>query len=110
MLAEVTAQVIGMGGASITPWMQERRGVYHLAGNGGASRFDWAQAILANDPAREEQTAEALLPAKSADFPTPALRPAYSILDCGKLENTFGLRLPAWDAALALAMDEMGQA
>ena len=37
----------------------------------------------------------------TADYPTPAERPANSQLDCAKLERTFGLRLPAWQDGVA---------
>jgi dTDP-4-dehydrorhamnose reductase len=38
-------------------------------------------------------------------IPTPAARPLVSVLDCGKLERVFGLRLPPWQTALKLAME-----
>ncbi len=104
MLAEATAQVIAMGGEHLAPWLRERRGIYHLAGDGGASRYEWAQAILKYDPKKEEHTATAILPAKTADFPTPARRPAYSVLNCDKFAHTFGLRLPPWEEALKMAL------
>ena len=105
MLAEATAHVIAMGGTDPAGWLRERRGLYHLAGSGGASRYDWARAILALDPQQEEQTARAILPARAADFPTPAARPAYSILDCSRFEEVFGLRLPPWEDCLRMAME-----
>lgn len=106
LLAEATALVIAMGGANLTPWLTERRGIYHLAGDGGCSRYEWAQAILKYDPQPELQTAKTLIPALTADFPTPAARPAYSTLNCDKFVNTFGLRFPPWEEALKLAMEE----
>ncbi|MGO9002866.1 MAG: sugar nucleotide-binding protein, partial [Limisphaerales bacterium] len=33
-------------------------------------------------------------------------RPAYSVLDCGKLRKTFGLRLPDWEASLRQVLDK----
>jgi dTDP-4-dehydrorhamnose reductase len=99
MLAEVTALVIAMGGNSLAPWLVERRGIYHLAGEGGCSRYEWAQAILKYDPLPDLRAAKALHPAKTADFPTPAARPAYSVLNCDKIANTFGLRLPPWEGS-----------
>jgi dTDP-4-dehydrorhamnose reductase len=45
-----------------------------------------------------------LLPALTADFPTPAERPLFSALDCSKFERTFGLKIPHWKTALELAM------
>jgi dTDP-4-dehydrorhamnose reductase len=106
LLAEATALVIAMGGRNLTPWLTERRGIYHLAGDGGCSRYEWAQAILKYDPQPELQTAKTLLPALTADFPTPAARPAYSTLNCDKFADTFGLRFPPWEEALKLAMEE----
>ncbi len=106
MLAEITAQALAMGGAHAAPWLGERSGVYHLGGNGAASRFEWAKAILANDPNPAEQVVQAVLPATSTDFPTPALRPEYSPLNCDKFSQLFSLRLPPWEAALKMAMNE----
>jgi len=105
MLAEITAQLIVPGSSDIHGWMRERCGLYHLAGSGYASRLEWGQAILKYDPHPEEQVAEEVLPAATADFPAPAQRPLFSALDCGCFERTFGLRLPDWELALKLAFD-----
>lgn len=104
MLAEITAQMIAAAGAQTTGYFTERRGVYHLAGSGSASRLEWAQAILKNDPKPEEQVTKEILGAQTSDFPTPAVRPLFSALDCSKFEHTFSLRLPHWQTALNLAM------
>jgi dTDP-4-dehydrorhamnose reductase len=105
-LAEAIAQVLAMGGHEVVDWLRERRGVYHLAGDGYASRLEWAQAILRLDPRAEEQRVRELQPALTSEFPTPAVRPLFSALDCTCFTNTFGLRLPAWEEALQLAMQE----
>lgn len=104
-LAEITAQLLAKAGPDPVPWVEERKGLYHLAGSGCASRMEWAQAILRLDPHREQQVVRELLPARTADFPSPAERPLYSSLDCSRFTQTFGLRLPAWGEALRLAMD-----
>ncbi len=100
MLAEVTAQVLARG----MDYMRERAGLYHLAGDGYTSRYAWAKEILSLDPKKQEHKMIQLLPAKSADFPTPAQRPLFSALECGKFTASFGLCLPAWAKALSLAM------
>lgn len=100
-LAEITGQLIAKGGEDLTGWMKERRGVYHLAGDGCASRCEWAQAILKNQPLDH---AVEVLPAASSEFPSPADRPLYSALDCGLFTRTFHLQLPHWEKALQLAM------
>jgi dTDP-4-dehydrorhamnose reductase len=106
LLAEVTALILARAGEDPYRWFGERAGVYHCAGDGGCSRYEWAQAILELDPKKSEQKVRQLLPAKSSQFPTPAERPLVSVLDCGKFEQTFGLRLPEWREALQLAMDK----
>jgi dTDP-4-dehydrorhamnose reductase len=110
LLAEVTAQLLATAWGQtktingITNWLAERRGVYHLAGDGFASRLEWANAILRLDPHPETQLARSITPAATADFPTPAQRPLFSALDCTHFQQIFGFSLPAWQAALHLAM------
>ena len=100
MLAEATAQIVARG----QDYVAEHSGLYHLAGSGFASRFEWAKKILELDPNRQEQITKEVLPAKTADFPTPAERPLFSALDCSKFETTFDMKLPDWETALRLAM------
>lgn len=107
-LAEITTQTILLGGQDpnrMFEWFHERAGVYHLAGDGYASRFEWAQAILNLDPRRQEQTIRELRPALTEEFPTPARRPLFTPLDCSLFYSVFGLRLPPWEQALQLAME-----
>jgi dTDP-4-dehydrorhamnose reductase len=104
MLAEITAQLLVKGREDLLTWLGERGGLYHLAGDGFASRLAWAQAILRCDPHKDEQVTREVLPASTLDFPTPAQRPLFSALDCQKFARTFGLRLPPWEEALQLAM------
>jgi dTDP-4-dehydrorhamnose reductase len=104
LLAEISVQAIVKGGDDPLGWMQDKQGLYHLGGDGSASRFEWAQAIVANDPRSSEQMLKSLEPASTAEFPAPAARPAYSPLNCQKFEAAFGLRLPNWKDALALAI------
>jgi dTDP-4-dehydrorhamnose reductase len=105
MLAEITALVLAQAGSQGLGWLQERSGIYHLAGNGAVSRLDWARAILALDPISHEQRCRALVPARSDAFPTPAQRPLYSALNCERFRSTFGLCVPDWLENLKLAMD-----
>ena len=103
-LAEITGFVVADKKKNFYEHIRERRGIYHLAGSGYASRYEWATQILANDPEQSEQMVQLVEPASTADFPTPAVRPLFSALDCTLFEQTFGLRLPAWKDTLQLAM------
>lgn len=105
MLAEVTAQLLAMGKGDLPDWLSEQAGLYHLAGSGHASRYEWAQAILRLDPRREEQISQEVQPALSVDFPSPAQRPVNSALNCTLFTQTFGLALPGWEDALLLALE-----
>jgi dTDP-4-dehydrorhamnose reductase len=104
LLAEITAQLLARAGEDFLPWLAARKGLYHLAGEGFASRFEWAKLILELDPDRSEQRVRQVLPALSSDFPTPAQRPLFSALDCKCFQDTFGLQLPDWRSALKQAL------
>src|SRR4030095_14644640 len=72
MLAEVTSFALAQNKKDLYETIHERRGIYHLAGSGYTSRYDWAKQILANDPQQSEQIVQAIDPALSEEFPTPA--------------------------------------
>ena len=105
MLAEITAQMLAIGGGEVVNWMAERGGLYHLAGSGNTSRLEWARAILRYDPKKEEQITRDILPAHTVDFPTPAQRPLFSALNCDRFTQVFGMCLPGWEDTLRLAME-----
>jgi dTDP-4-dehydrorhamnose reductase len=104
MLAEATALVIARGGNDISAFLHGREGIYHLAGSGAASRYEWAREVIARDPAKTEQVVKELLPAKSDEFPSRVTRPAYSALDCSRFEHTFGIPIPDWKLGVQLAL------
>ncbi|GAP11610.1 dTDP-4-dehydrorhamnose reductase [Bellilinea caldifistulae] len=106
LLSQIISLALAQARGDYFEFIQATRGVYHLAGDGAASRLAWVEKILELDPARHEQKTRQVLPAKTAEFPTPAQRPLFTALDCSKFERVFGLRLPAWDQALALAMEK----
>ncbi len=105
MVAEGTAHMIASSGSRVVPYFKERRGIYHLAGSGFATRLEWARAILANDPRREERREVKIVEAPAAEFASPARRPAFSALDCGKIAEVFSVHLPPWEWALERALE-----
>jgi dTDP-4-dehydrorhamnose reductase len=104
LLAEITGLMLAGWRTDLVDRIRERRGLYHLAGRGYTSRYEWARHILANDPRPSEQIVQTLEPATTADFPSPAVRPLFSALDCSRFKDTFGLQLPPWGETLKLAM------
>ena len=103
-LAEATAQVLAQGFNNGFETLAGKFGLYHLTSAGHASRYEWAKAILELDPHPEEQVTHKLAPARSDEFPTPAMRPHFSALECSSFEAIFHLQPVPWKEALALAL------
>jgi dTDP-4-dehydrorhamnose reductase len=101
MLAEITGQILACG----IEYVNEQKGLYHVAGSGFTSRLEWAKLILEFDPDRNKQKVKQILPALSSDFLTPAKRPLFSALDCNKFNTAFHVCLPEWETSLYLAMN-----
>jgi dTDP-4-dehydrorhamnose reductase len=85
-------------------WQPEFAGIFHAACTGSTSWYGFADAIFA-EAGRHGFTPPALSPITTADWPTPAKRPANSRLHCGKLAAVFGHSLPPWREALARTID-----
>ncbi len=84
-------------------------GTYHMTAAGVTTWYDFAEAILQEasaTPASSSWLASALgglplrakrvTPITTAEYPTPARRPAYSVLSNSKLAKVFGIELPDW--------------
>ena len=99
-LAVAVARILDPMRADVVEGVRSARGLYHAAGTGAVSRFDFARAILDDDPARHEHVVRTLEPVPSEAFPLPALRPKHAPLDTRKLRDRFGVELPAWRASL----------
>jgi dTDP-4-dehydrorhamnose reductase len=79
-------------------------GTYHLASSGATSWQGFAQAIVNRMPA-EGKKCSVVEAISTPEYPTPAKRPAYSVLACEKLERSFGLRLPHWEESLKQVLE-----
>lgn len=101
--AEVTARLLSQTGTLSGTW--------HLTASGETSWHGFAEAIFADAVAR------GLLPRApqvnaiaTADYPTPARRPAYSRLDTSRLQADFGLELPEWRQVCACVLGQIERA
>jgi dTDP-4-dehydrorhamnose reductase len=75
------------------------RGVFHMTGSGEAAWADLAEAVFQEAHARGRRLTRVKRIA-TADYPTPARRPANSRLDNAKLRRVYGLALPDWRGSL----------
>lgn len=100
LIADVTAQVLAQA--------PSRSGTWHLTATGATSWHGFAEAIVAGAHARGLLARmPRVLPIATADYPTPAARPAYSVLDCSALQRDFGIELPDWRTGLATVLDAL---
>lgn len=100
LIADVTAQVLQHPGALSGTW--------HLTAEGETSWHGFAEEIFAEAVAAGKlaraPTVEAIT---TAEYPTPAKRPAYSHLDVSKIQSDFGIVLPSWQDGLKRVIAEI---
>src|SRR5271155_188724 len=80
------------------------RGIFHMTGSGEATWADFAQAVFREAEARGRRLTRVKRIA-TADYPTPARRPANSRLDNEKLARVYGFGLPEWRRSVAACWD-----
>ena len=81
--------------------MLDKTGVYNYSNDGVCSWYDFAREInnMLGHTCRVE-------PCRTDEFPSPAQRPQYSVLDKSKVKRTFGVEVPHWRESLQLLIDE----
>ena len=105
LLADVTAHAI-----RATLLDEKKAGLYHLVAGGETSWHGYAKFVV--EQAREAGVELKASPSTvdavpTSAFPTPAARPQNSRLDTSKLQSTFGLTLPHWQAGVARMLREI---
>ncbi len=81
-------------------------GTFHFASAGSTTWFGFAAEIFARAES-ERWPAPNLKPITTAEYPTLARRPAYSVLDSGRIARVFGITPPDWREALGRCMDRI---
>lgn len=77
-------------------------GVYNYSNEGVASWYDFAKAIFNLNNITIKTN-----PISSENYPTPAKRPSFSVLDNSKIKNTFQIEIPYWKDSLKIAMSRL---
>jgi dTDP-4-dehydrorhamnose reductase len=105
LLADVTAHALRH--------LQQRpqdAGLYHCAAAGATNWNDYARFVIAQAQIAQSAIkikASEIAPVPTSAFPTPAVRPHNSRLDTVKLQTTFGLKMPHWQAGVARMLAEI---
>lgn len=76
--------------------------IYHFSDEGVCSWYDFAVEIM-----KESGLKCQVLPIESKDYPTPAKRPSYSVLNKAKIKRDFGLRINHWKESLLSCLKEL---
>jgi dTDP-4-dehydrorhamnose reductase len=103
-VAEATLQLLDRHAQDSSSWSRVS-GVYHATASGSTTWFGFASAIFAHSPSAARRPR--LRPIGSLDYPLPAPRPAWSVLDNRKFQSSFGVVLPSWDKALARCLSDV---
>lgn len=109
MIAELSAHIVRQAMAERSNGRFES-GLFHLTAAGSTTWHGFASRIV--------EAARAMLPSgaiatraieaiATSEYPTPARRPANSLLDNGRFEQRFGLRRAPWDESLQLVLEEI---
>ncbi len=90
-------------------WPAEGYGTFHCAGGGNTTWCGFARKIfeLSEDALGRRPNVLAI---PTSEFPTPAKRPANSVLDCSKIANIHGISMQPWQGALAEMLERLEQA
>ncbi len=100
LIAQATADVLNRS-HNAQNW-----GLYNLTASGQTTWRRFAEEIFKIAGRMPDFKAPEVVGIPSNEYPTPAQRPKYSMLSNAKLAETFSLKMPAWDAALELCMQE----
>ncbi len=79
------------------------QGLYHVTAAGITTWFGFAQRIL-----QIAGLDTPVVPIRTSEYPTPAARPAYSVLDCSRFEQATGFRIGPWEERLAACLMDSG--
>jgi dTDP-4-dehydrorhamnose reductase len=106
-IAQTTAHVLAQISAPGSGGLQGRGGLYHLTCAGATTWFGFAGEFLSKSFKEQGTPPPKLIPIPTSEFPRPARRPANSRLSCARLEEAFGVKMPAWETALSLVLQTL---
>lgn len=97
-LAKVIIKVIESEVRSSKSEVQQHQyGIYNFSNEGSCSWYDFAKKIFELNKVKIE-----LNPISTSAYPTPAIRPRYSVLDKTKIKKTFGIEIKSWEKSLII--------
>lgn len=105
------AQDIAKSIVEILPNLKSRKdnGLYHYCGDQACSWYDFANAIFDQKKANNLKIPNTISSIETSAYPTAAKRPAFSVLNCSKIENDFGLYPSNWSNGITQVIKKLMQ-
>ncbi|OOO29698.1 dTDP-4-dehydrorhamnose reductase [Agrobacterium sp. YIC 4121] len=105
---DIAAAVVTIARKLVEDSSAPLRGVFHLSGTGETNWANFAKQIFALS-AENGGKSIVVNDITTAQYPTPARRPANSRLDCSKLEEVYGIKLPSWQTSTRAVVTALAQ-
>lgn len=110
VIAAATAEILRLGWTQVNEnsgvSLGATHGLYHLSAAGSTTWCEFARAIVEADVSARRGRQVRVNGISTEDYPLPAIRPAYSVLDNSALETAFGIKLPDWHDQLVACLEE----
>jgi dTDP-4-dehydrorhamnose reductase len=105
------AQDIARSIVGIIPQLNSRKdnGIYHYCGDQPCSWYDFANAIFDQAMTNNLKIPSIVNSIETSAYPTPAKRPAFSVLDCSKMENECGVLSSNWQEGIRQVIRKLEQ-
>lgn len=103
---DIADGVIAVAARAASPHHERLRGVFHMTSQGASTWAQFAEAIF-EESARLGGPHARVEPITTAQYPTPARRPANSRLDCSKLQAVCGVALPHWRDSVGAIVERL---
>jgi|TARA_B110000879_G_scaffold123138_1_gene162939 dTDP-4-dehydrorhamnose reductase len=87
--------------------MKDIQGIYHYCGDEPCSWYDFAKVIFSEAKIIDHKTPQLMRSINTLEYPTPAIRPAYSALDCTKIKSYFGINASDWKFGVVAVVNKV---
>jgi dTDP-4-dehydrorhamnose reductase len=103
---DLAAAIAAIVARIVVGWRDEYAGIFHAAGEGDTTWYDFARVIF-DAASANGRPSPSLTPIATKDWATAARRPADGRLDCTKLHAVYGVRLPFWQSSVMRVVDQI---
>ncbi len=104
--ADIADGILAVARKLVADGGDERYGTFHMTAAGGTNWAEFATAVFSASAERGGPSAR-VVPIASAEYHTPARRPANSRLDCAKIARVYGVSLPHWRSSLGQCVERI---